>query len=131
MKKDITIEKVENLELAVVQEYNPTFKSNDWYAYLINKKNVDLEVVLIVSDGKDGKKTTSTMRHKIEKMPANTIAKVELIQEEILKLDNQFKVTFFEGNKMQEKTFIIPKNSVKEGTLRHIKILDKKGVIFK
>ncbi len=39
MKKDIEIPKVENLFLAISQEYNEAFKSNDHYAYLINKKD--------------------------------------------------------------------------------------------
>ncbi len=131
MKKDIEIKKVEDLELAVIQEYNSTFKVNDWYVYLINKRPKDLELVLIVSDGKNDQSISSTMRHKIEKLPANSVAKIELMQEEVLKLDNYFKVTFFEDNHMFEKTFKVPKNSIKEGALRHLKILNKKGVIFK
>lgn len=131
MKKDIHIPKVENLHLAIVQEYNTTFKTNDYYAYLINEKDIDLEMVLIVSKGFDDTKTTSQMHHKIEKLPARSVAKVELIQEEILKLNNEFKVTFFENNKMYEKNFFLKKNTVNEGSLRMIKLLDKKGLILK
>lgn len=131
MKKDINIPKVENLSLAISQEYNEAFKSNDHYAYLINHKDVALEMVLIVTQGSDEERSTSTMRHKIERLPANSFAKVELMQEEILALNNHFKITFFESNKMFEKEFILPKNSLKEGTLRHIDILNKRGIILK
>lgn len=131
MKKDINIPKVENLSLAISQEYNEAFKSNDHYAYLINRKDVALEMVLIVTQGSDEERSTSTMRHKIERLPANSFAKVELMQEEILALNNHFKITFFESNKMFEKEFILPKNSLKEGTLRHIDILNKRGIILK
>lgn len=131
MKKDIKIPKVENIYLAISQEYNQAFKSNDHYVYLINRKELDLEMILIVSQGMDEKKKTSVMRHKIEVLPAQSFAKVELMLEDILSLDNHFKVTFFENNSMFEKEFILKKNSLKEGNLRHIDILNKRGIILK
>ena len=51
LKKDIQIPKVENVYVAVVNEYNEIYKTNDWNAYIINDKTVDLEMVLIVSKG--------------------------------------------------------------------------------
>ena len=131
MKKDIEIPKVENLFLAISQEYNEAFKSNDHYAYLINKKDTALEMVLIVSKGIDQDKETSLMRHKIEHLPAKSFAKVELMLEDILVLNNHFKVTFFENNRMFEKEFILKKNSIKEGALRHIDILNQRGILLK
>ncbi len=131
MKKDIEIPKVEQLYLAISQEYNDAFKSNDHYAYLINKKDTDLEMVLIVSKGIDKDKETSVMRHKIEHLPARSFAKVELMLEDILSLNNHFKVTFFEDNRMFEKEFILKKNSFKEGVLRQIEILNKRGILLK
>lgn len=131
MKKDIQIPAVENVFLAISQEYNEAFKTNDHYVYLINKKDVALEMVLIVSKGRDQQKETSVMRHKIERLPAHSFAKVELMLEDILSLDNYFSLTFFENNRMFEKEFILKKNSLKEGALRHIDILNKRGIILK
>ena len=131
MKKDIDIAPVENVFLAVTQEYNETFKGNDYYVYLINQKEKDLEMVLLLSQGSDGEVKTSQMRHKIEKLPANSFAKVELMQEEVLGLNNVFKVSFFEENRMFEKNFTLKKGALKEGNLRRIKILDKRGVLIK
>ena len=131
MKKDIDIAPVENVFLAVTQEYNETFKGNDYYVYLINQKEKDLEMVLVLSQGSDGEVKTSQMRHKIEKLPANSFAKVELMQEEVLGLNNVFKVSFFEENRMFEKNFTLKKGALKEGNLRRIKILDKRGVLIK
>ena len=88
-------------------------------------------MVLIVSKGFDNKKETSQMRHKLEILPANSFAKIELIQEEVLKLNNEFKITFFENNKMFEKNFMVIKNSIKEGNLKMIRILNKRGIIIK
>lgn len=131
MKKDIKIPIVENVFMAVSQEYNEAFKTNDHYVYLINKKDIDLDMVLIVSKGEDGEKQTSVMRHKIEHLPAYSFAKVELMVGDLLQLNNHFKVTFFAGNSMFEKDFILKKNSLKDGSLRHIDILNKKGVLLK
>lgn len=131
MKKDIQIPEVENVVMAVTEEFNDTFKTKDYYVYLINKKDHELEMVLIVSSGSDRSRQTSKMRHKIELLPPQSYAKVELMQEEVLALDNHFKVTFFENNQLLEKEFILKKNSFKEGALRHINILNKRGIILK
>jgi len=131
MRKDIEIPKVEKLFLAVTEEYNETFKTNDHYAYLINQREADLETVLVLSHGSDGEQRTSYMRHKIDRLPARSFARVELMQEEVLELNNSFKVTFFEGNKMFEKDFLLKKGSLKEGNLRHIEILGKRGILLK
>jgi hypothetical protein len=131
MKKDIEIPEVENVVLAITEEPNDIFKTKDHYVYLINKKDHQLEMVLIVSSGSDKTRETSKMRHKIEVLPPQSFAKVELMQEDILALDNHFKVSFFENNRLMEKEFILKKNSFKEGALRHIKLLDKRGITLK
>jgi len=133
MKKDIQIPVVRDIYMAIAYEYNPIFSGHDWNVYIINQKNVDLEMVLIVSQGyrDDQLIKTSKMRHKIEKLPSNSFAKVELLQEDVVKLTNSFQVTFFEGAAMFEKTFIFKQGTVKEGALRTIPILEKRGVLVK
>ena len=131
MKKDIQIPEVTDVEMAIVYEYNDIYKTDDWNVYIINKKNVDIEMVVIVSQGFSKTKTTSLLRKKLEKLPANSFAKVELIQPELFSLSNRFQVTFFEGNTLYDKTFIFEANSIKEGTLRIIPELQKRGVLAK
>ncbi|WP_334056245.1 hypothetical protein [Polaribacter sp. P097] len=131
MKKDIQIPEVEGVEMAVVYEYNDIYKTDDWNVYIINKKAIDLEMLVIVSQGFSETKTTSLLRKKLEKLPANSFAKIELIQPELFKLNNRFQVTFFEGNTLYEKTFIFEANSIKEGALRMIDDLNKRGVLAK
>ena len=129
MKKDIQIPEVTDVEMAVVYEFNEIYKTDDWNIYIINKKDIDLEHVLIVSQGFNETKTTSLLRKKLDKLPANAFAKVEFIQPELFKLHNRFHVTFFEGNTLQEKTFIFEKDTVKEGALRMIPELKKRGIL--
>ena len=131
MKKDIKIPKVEGVYLAVVNEFNDVYKTQDWNAYIINDKEVDLDIVLIVTNGYSDKKITSTFRKKLDKLPAKSYAKIELIQEELFALNNQFKVTFFEGNTMFEKTFLFRKNTINIKALQPIPLMEARGVLVK
>lgn len=133
MKKDIKIPEVTDVFMAVVKEYNQDFKTDDWNAYIINNKDVAIEMVLIVSKGYDEDKLieTAVLRHKIEKLPAKSFAKVELLQDDVLKLSNFFNVTFFEGNTMLDKKYLFEKDTIKEGALRNIPLLNKRGILVK
>ncbi len=131
MKKDIQIPKVEGVYVAVVHEYNDIYKTQDWNAYIINDKDVDLEVVLIVTSGYSDKKMTSIFRKKLDVLPKKSYAKIELMQEELFALNNEFKVTFFEGNQMFEKTYLFRKNTINERALQTIPLMDVKGVLVK
>jgi hypothetical protein len=133
MKKDIHIPEVTNVFMAIVKEYNTTFNCDDWNAYIINNKEVDLEMVLIVSKGYDETtlQETSLLRHKIEKLPAKSFAKIELLEERVLKIANFFNVTFFDENKMFDKKYLFEKGSIKESALRTIPIINKRGILLK
>ena len=129
MKKDIQIPEVTGLDIAVVYEYNDVYKTDDWNVYIVNNKNIDLEMVVIVTQGFSETKTTSLMRKRLDLLPANSFAKVEFIQPELFKLHNRFQVSFFEGNTLFGKTFLFEKNSIKEGALRMIPQLKKRGIL--
>ena len=131
MKKDINIPLVKDVYVAVVNKYNEIYKTNDWNAYIINDKDVDLEMLLIVSKGYTQEKETSLMRHKLEILPKKSYAKIELMQEDVLALNNEFKVTFFEDNKMFDKTYLFRKNTINEKALQQIPLMEVKGVLVK
>ncbi|MCX7551164.1 hypothetical protein [Xanthomarina sp. F2636L] len=131
MKKDIQIPEVKNVYLAVVNEYNDIYKTQDWNAYIINDKDVDLEMVLIVSSGYSEAKKTAVFRKKLERLPAKSYAKIELLQEDLFALNNTFKVTFFEGNTMYDKTYLFRKNSINLKALQPLPLMDVKGVLVK
>lgn len=131
MKKDIHIPKVQGVYIAVVNEFNEIYKTQDWNAYIINDKYVNLEVVLIVTSGYSEEKMTSIFRKKLDVLPKKSYAKIELIQEELFALNNEFNVTFFEGNTMFEKTFLFEKNTINEKALQSIPLMKVKGVLVK
>ncbi|ALJ05736.1 phenylalanyl-tRNA synthetase subunit alpha [Pseudalgibacter alginicilyticus] len=131
MKKDIIVPKVEGVYVAIVHEYNAIYKTDDWNAYIINDKDVNLDMVLIVTSGYSENKITATFRKKLEKLPAKSYAKIELMQEDLFALNNTFKVSFFEGNQMFDKTYLFRKNTVNLKALQTIPLMDVKGVLVK
>jgi len=131
VKKDIEIPKVEGVYIAVVNEFNIIYKTQDWNAYIINDKEVDLDLVLIVSGGYSQDKITSTIRRKLDKLPKKSYAKIELMQEVVFTLNNTFKVTFFEGNTMFEKTYLFRKNTINLKALQSIPLMEEKGILVK
>jgi len=131
MKIDIKTPKVEDVYIAVVYEYNIIYKTNDWNAYIINNKDVDLEMILIVTSGYSDKKITSTFRKKLDKLPKKSYAKIELMQEGLFALNNTFKVSFFEGNQMFDKTYLFRENTINLKALQPIPLMNAKGVLVK
>ncbi len=131
MKKDIEIPIVKNVYVAIVREWNEEFLCNDWNAYIINDKTSLIEMVMVVSQGFSKDKMTSKMRHGIGVVPAKSAKKIELIQEDVLTIDNEFSVTFFADDKLYEKKYVFKGNTVKDSNLASVLILDKEGVLAK
>ncbi|WP_179344441.1 hypothetical protein [Winogradskyella ursingii] len=131
MKKDIKIPEVKDVHVAVVQEQHPEYNTQDWNAYIINNSDADLETVLIVSQGYNDKKMTPPMRHTITMLPARSYAKIEYLQEQVLELNNTFKVTFFKDSQMFDKTYVFRKNTINENALQQLPLMQLKGVLVK
>ena len=131
MKKDIDIPEVTDVYVAAVREKHEEYGSMDWNAYLINDRNYAIEGVLIVTKGYDGEQQTSTMRHSLSTLPPQSFAKVEFLQEDVLKLNNEFSVSFFAEGKMFHKKFVFRKNSINEKALQDLPVMRKKGVLLK
>jgi hypothetical protein len=129
LKKDILIPKVKGISLAVVHEYNNTYNSYDWNAYIINERSIDLEMVIIVTKGYSETKKTATFRKKIDVLPAKSFAKIEMLLEDVLSINNRFNVSFFEGNTLYEKSFEFKKNTINEKALQQIPLINLKGIL--
>ncbi|MCJ7466672.1 MAG: hypothetical protein MUO53_08265 [Maribacter sp.] len=129
MKKDIEIPVAKDVYVAIILEWNDEFLSRDWNAYVLNDRNSRIEMVLIVSKGFDGDTKTSTMRHAIGVVGAKSFEKIELLQEDVLTLDNEFFVTYYADGKLYEKRFVFKKNTVTENNLTAIPLIEKVGVL--
>lgn len=131
MKKDIEIPIAKDVYIALVYEWNEEFLSKDWNAYIINNRKSPIEMAIIVSKGYDGEIKTSIMRHAIGVVGAKSYEKVELVQEEVLRLNNEFFVTYYADNKLYEKRFLFEKGMVNERNLISIPLIEKDGIFAK
>lgn len=128
MKKDIEIPIAKDVHVAVIREWNDEFLSKDWNAYLINNRKDAIEMAIVVSKGYDGDIKTSTMRHGLGTLGPKSFAKIEVLQEEVLALTNEFFVTFFAEGKLYEKKFLFQKNTISEKSLTTIPVIEKEGI---
>ncbi len=102
MKKDIEIPIAKDVHVAIVHEWNEEFLSKEWNTYVLNNRTTQIDMVLIVSKGYDEERKTSTMRHAIGVVEAKSYAKIEMLQEELFALNNEFFVTYYAGNYIYE-----------------------------
>ncbi len=130
MKKDIDFSPVTGVEMVIAKSKEET--DTHWDVYLINKNLIELETVMVTSKGYgklDGeKKKTSTLRHLIEKMEEQSFARIEPIDPEVFKLNNEYWVSYYILDQIFDKKFIFVPDSIKEENLHYIPELDLIGV---
>lgn len=135
MKKDIEIPQVENVFLAAVQEWSDDFMEKVWYVYLINDSDYDLDSVMVVSKAfgtLDGEmKKTSLLRHAFMQVPAVSVVKIEMIEQSVLRLNNEFMVTYFIGSTLYDKKFTFKAQSITPDYVEEVPILFVDGVIVR
>ena len=135
MKSDITIPKVENVFLAAVQEWSDDFMENIWNVYLVNDSDFDLDSVMVVSKAFgtiDGEmKKTSLLRHAFMQVPAVSVVKIEMVEKSVLRLNNEFMVTYFIGSTLYDKKFIFKAQSITPDYVEEVPILFVYGVIVR
>lgn len=131
MKKDIEIPIAKDVHVAIVHEWNEEFLSKEWNTYILNNRTTQIDMVLIVSKGYEGETKTSIMRHAIGVVEAKSFAKIEMLQEELFALNNEFFVTYYADNKIYERRFLFEKNSINENVLSIIPLIEKDGVFAK
>ncbi|EZH72425.1 MULTISPECIES: hypothetical protein [Aquimarina] len=131
MKKDIEIPIVEGVYIAVIKEWDEEFLAQHWNSYIINDRDTAIEMVLVVTKGYDGDRKTSLLRHGIGTMEAKSSAKIEMLQEELLGMNNEFVVTFFAESKMYDKKYVFRKHTINENAFQNLPVMDQLGVLVK
>ncbi|WP_405384663.1 hypothetical protein [Maribacter sp. LLG6340-A2] len=131
MRKDIEIPVSKDVYIAIVHEWNEEFLDKEWNAYIINERPSAIEMTMVVSKGYDGDRKTSTMRHAVDVVHAKSFKKIEVVQEDVLGLHNEFYVTYFADQKLFEKKFLFEKNTVNIQNLDTLPLLEKEGILAK
>ena len=133
MKKDLPENIVENVAVAVVLE-NSTPEGKSWNVYLINLKNEPLETVLVTSKGygqKEGEDVkTSILRHSIGDVPGRSYALIELIDEAVFGLTNEYWLSYYINGQIYDKKFIFVPESIVETNMIRVPVLNKPGVMI-
>ena len=131
MKKDIDFSPVTGVKLAIAK--SETSIGTEWAVYIINLNLIELNTVMITSKGYgilDGaKRQTSTLRHMIQELGAQSIAKVEPIDPKVFALTNEFWVSYYILDQIFDKKFIFTPGSFDPAHLRMIPEIGLEGVL--
>lgn len=134
MKKDIDDLKVKDIALAAIPLMNEASEDKEWYIFLINKKDIPIENVLISSKGygelNNQKVETSELRHYVELIPAKGFAKIEPIMPDLFGISNQYWVSFYIGTQIFDKKYVFVAESIQETNLTEVPLVGKKGVLL-
>jgi len=133
MKKDLPLNIVEDISIAVVLETeSPTSKV--WNVYLINEKKSAIQNVLVSSKGyglKDGREVkTTTLRHFIGDMDANSSQKIEAIDPQVFGLTNEYWLSYYVDGTIYDKKYVFLPESIVDENLIKIPLVNKPGVMI-
>ena len=132
MKKDIKVEKVQDIAIAIVPSDEVL-----WDVYLINLKPQRLKNVLINSRGygqrKEEKVKTSTLRYYYEMVEGETAIKVESVQTALFDLTHEYWLSFqVEGESfLFDKKYTFVAGSLQEEFFSPIPFLANRGVMIR
>lgn len=133
MLKDIHEAKVEDVAMAVVREEDEDGEEG-WYVYLINRKDLAIENVLVSSRGygelEGETRHTSVLRHHLETLEPKSWARIERIVEDVFALSNQYWLSFYIGKKLFDKKYIFLAGSIDENNFTTIPLMEKRGVMI-
>ncbi|MBY5952763.1 MAG: hypothetical protein NXH89_00675 [Cyclobacteriaceae bacterium] len=131
MKKDIDFSPVTGVKLAIAK--TETESGEDWAVYIINLNLIELKNVMITSKGygelEGEQRKTSTLRHLIEELGAQSIAKIEPIDPAVFELTNEFWVSYYILDQIFDKKFIFTPGSFHPSLQRMIPELGLEGVL--
>lgn len=134
MIKDILIERVEDVAVAVIPEEDEK-GMEEWIVYLINLKENPIDGVLISSKGYgslDGRNIkTSTLRQFFEKISAQDYVKIEWIDKRLFGITNEFWVSFWYQGTLYDKRYVFVTESIVENNFTEIPMIGKRGVMIR
>lgn len=131
MKKDINFHPVTGVKLAIAKE--EVNGQTEWGVYIINLNMIELKNLMITSKGygtiNGEEKKTSTLRHMIEELGSQSIAKVEPIDPNLFSLNNEFWVSYYILDQIFDKKFVFVEGSMDQSNIQYIPDLDLEGVL--
>jgi len=132
MIKDIVFPEVEDIAVAIVQEFEGL---DEYNVYLINLKTTSIKNVLVTSTGygviNEEHKKTSTLRHFFEEIKQHDYIIIEPITKEVFGLSNEYWLSFTLNDQLFDKQFIFLPETIVESNMVTVPVINKKGVLIK
>ena len=133
MKKDIDFPEVNGIAVAIVKKGDEA--SELWDVILINENEFAIENAMIVSNGfgqLEGEEIkTSTLRHMIAEVPAQSNAVIEAIDPKVFHLTNRFWVSYYAKGKLFDKKFTFVPETIIEEHLTTIPTTNQSGILHR
>lgn len=131
MKKDIDFHPVTGVKLAIAKE--ETVHGTEWGVYIFNLNLIELNTIMITSKGygilNGEKRQTSTLRHMIEELGPESMAKIEPIDPSVFSLTNEFWVSYYILDQIFDKKFIFTSGSFDPANVQMIPELGLEGIL--
>lgn len=133
MKKDIHAPAVEDIVMAVVLEEEDG--QNVWNVFLINLHIVPIRNVIVSSRGygeiNGQPRSTSTLRHFYEEIPALEFTRIEPIMEDTFGLTNEYWVSFYIDKQVYDKKYVFLPESISAKNFSPVPLLNVEGVMIR
>lgn len=131
MKKDIDFHPVTGVKLAVAREIVNGIE--EWGVYIINLNLIELHTVMVTSKGYGSingeEKKTSVLRHMIQELGAESIAKIEPIDPELFELNNEYWLSYYILDQIFDKKFVFKARVINQSNLEYIPELGMEGFL--
>lgn len=134
MKKDIDFLEVVDIGIAIVLE-SEMAENRNWKAYLLNFKSETISNILVSTKGYgllNGEEVkTATFRHSLGSLAPQTYVPIEIIDESLFVIHNEFWLSFYIGDRVFDKKITFLPDTISIANLDLIPLLMLPGVIIR
>ena len=134
MKKDIDFLEVVDIGIAIVLE-SESEESRNWKAYLLNFKSETISNILVSTKGygllNGSEVKTATFRHSLGSLAPQSYTPIEIIDESLFVIHNEFWLSFYIGDRVFDKKITFLPDTISAVNLDLIPLIMLPGVIIR
>jgi hypothetical protein len=134
MKKDIDFLEVIDIGIAIVLE-SESEESRNWKAYLLNFKSETINNILVSTKGSGllngAEVKTATFRHSLGSLAPQSYTPIEIIDESLFVIHNEFWLSFYIGDRVFDKKITFLADTISAVNLDLIPLIMLPGVIIR
>jgi len=134
MKKDIDFLEVIDIGIAIVLE-SESEESRNWKAFLLNFKSETINNILVSTKGSGllngAEVKTATFRHSLGSLAPQSYTPIEIIDESLFVIHNEFWLSFYIGDRVFDKKITFLADTISAVNLDLIPLIMLPGVIIR